>query len=348
YGRGTQDMKGADAITATTLLRLHAEGYKPARDLIVAFTADEEGGKSNGVDWLLKNHRDLVDGEYVLNPDGGGPVLHDGKPYLIDLSASEKAYGDYRVTATNPGGHSSLPRPDNAIYEVTDALAKLQHYTFPLELNPVTRAHFEQMAKLETGQRAADMRALLQTPPNRAAAERLSQDPNLNSILRTTCVTTRLQAGHANNALPQTAVANVNCRIFPGHTREQIRQELIRIFNDPKLKVEYIADNGDAAPKAPDAGAQAPPPVRPDLLQAAQEGSRRFFNGAPVVPEMEAGASDNIYTTAAGIPSYQMGPVAVDEDDVRAHGKDERIRITAFNTGVDFYYFLLKALTGGR
>ncbi len=240
YGRGTQDMKESDAILVETLLRLHREGFRPDRDIILALTADEEGGKSNGVNWLIENHRDLIDAEYVLNPDGGGVELHHGKATIFSVDASEKLYADYQLTVTNPGGHSSLPVPDNAIYELADGLERLAHYSFPFELNGVTRDYFQTESKIMSGQTAADMRAILKTPPDPAAIQRLDQTPEYNSTLRTTCVATRLDAGHANNALPQRAQAIVNCRILPGHSKEEVRQELIRVLNSPKITVQYV------------------------------------------------------------------------------------------------------------
>src|SRR5205823_12506311 len=193
-GRGTQDMKDGDAIMSTTLIRFKKEGYVPARDIILALTADEEGGTSNGVDWLLKNHRDLIDAEFVLNHDGGGVTTNHGKPEFVAVDATEKLYADYRLTVTNPGGHSSLPVPDNAIYHLVDGLAGLQRYRFPFELNPVTRAYFASMAKVQSGQRSADMKAILNSPPDWAAIERLSADALQNATMRTTCVATRLEA----------------------------------------------------------------------------------------------------------------------------------------------------------
>src|SRR5271157_4541140 len=239
YGRGTQDVKDNDAILVTTFIRFLREGYRPDRDLILALTADEEGGKSNGVDWLLKNHRDLIDAAFALNVDSGGLTTMKGKPVNVDLGASEKQYADFELTALNPGGHSSLPTPDNAIYHIADALSRLEHAPFPMELNDVTRAYFERRAPLEDERIKADMNAILRTPPDSGAVARLSQDPRYNSMLRTTCVATRLNAGHANNALPQTAQAIVNCRILPGHSPEETRQALIRVFDDPKVAVRY-------------------------------------------------------------------------------------------------------------
>lgn len=348
YGRGTQDMKEADAIAVTDLIRLKKEGFVPNRDIILALTADEEGGKSNGVDWLLQNHRDLIDAEFVLNPDSGGVSTDHGKPLTVEFEATEKLYGDYQVLATNPGGHSSLPKPDNAIYHVADALAVLERSPFPFELNAVTREYFGQMAKIETGQTAADMRAILATPADPAAVQRLSQDALYNSTLRTTCVATMLSAGHAPNALPQRAEANVNCRIFPGHSQEDIRLALVHLFNDPKLTVRYRSDAGELTDHGSDRKAMVPPPLRTDVMDSLHKVAASLWPGAPVIPTMVTGSSDSIYTMNAGIPSYGISGIAIDRDDVRMHGKDERVRVDSYYTGVEFYYQFLKGLTTGK
>src|SRR5271170_744107 len=258
YGRGTQDMKVSDAILVTDFIRLKREGYRPNRDIILALTADEEGGTSNGVEWLLKNHHDLVDAAFALNPDAGGVTTVKGKPLNVDVEANEKLYADFEIDATNPGGHSSLPVPDNAIYHIADALSRLEHAPFPIELNPITRTYFERRAALESGQTASDMKAILRTPPDPKGLGRLSMDARFNSLLRTTCVATRLKAGHANNALPQQAQAIVNCRILPGHAIEEVRLELTRIFADPKISVKYVDNAGSVFDRAPDSKAFAP------------------------------------------------------------------------------------------
>jgi acetylornithine deacetylase/succinyl-diaminopimelate desuccinylase-like protein len=343
YGRGTQDMKDSDAIAVTDFIRMKNEGFVPDRDIILALTADEENGKSNGVDWLLKNHRELIDAEFALNPDSGG--VRPDKPQIVGFEATEKLYGDFQVLATNPGGHSSLPIPDNAIYHVANALAALQKWTFPFELNAVTREYFAQMAKIETGQTAADLRAILGTPPDAKAVERLSQDTHMNSIMRTTCVATMLSGGHAPNALPGRAEANVNCRIFPGHSQEEIRLQLVKLFNDPKLTVRYRSDTGELSDHGSDRKAMAPPPLREDVMNSLRSVSAKLWPGFVVLPIMEAGASDSIYTMNAGIPSYGICGVAVERADDRAHGRDERLKIDAYYTGVEFYYEFLKALT---
>ncbi|HET9743675.1 MAG TPA: M20/M25/M40 family metallo-hydrolase [Terriglobales bacterium] len=345
YGRGTQDMKAADAILVTTMIRFKKEGYKPDRDIILALTADEEGGKSNGVAWLVKNHRDLIDAEFVLNPDAGGVYLQNGKPVMMEMDATEKLYSDFQLTAKNPGGHSSLPRPDNAIYEIADALVNLEKFKFPFELNNVTREYFQRMSQLESGQKAEDMKAILKNPPDQAAIDRLSTDPTNNSLLHTTCVATRLDGGHANNALPQTAHSNVNCRILPGHSIEETRQTLIKVFNDPKVTVNYVDDAGVVHTEIPDKKSVPPPPLIPEVMKPLEEATQQMWPGIPVIPAMATGASDAIYTSPAGLPTYGVSGIALEYNDIRAHGKDERLPVKSFYDGVAFYYQLLKRVT---
>jgi acetylornithine deacetylase/succinyl-diaminopimelate desuccinylase-like protein len=345
YGRGTQDMKSGDAIMATTLIRFKKEGFIPDRDIILALTADEEGGKSNGVDWLVNNHRDLIDAEMVFNHDGGGLFTDHGKPVMMSVDATEKLYADYQLSTTNPGGHSSIPRPDNAIYSLTNGLNRLEHYQFPFELNDVTRVYYERMAKVETPERAADMKGILKTPPDSAAVARLSHDPIDNSTVHTTCVATRLNAGHANNALPQRAEANVNCRILPGHTAEEVRQELIKVFADPAITVRYVDSYGNISDTATGRKSFPPPPLRRDVFAPLEKITEEMWPGTPVIPDMATGASDGVYTMAAGMPTYQISGTAVDRDDIRAHGRDERLGIDSYYKGVDFYYRFLKAVT---
>jgi acetylornithine deacetylase/succinyl-diaminopimelate desuccinylase-like protein len=344
YGRGTQDMKDSDAALVATFLRLHREGYKPHRDLILALTADEEGGKFNGAAWLVQQHRDLVDAAYVINPDSGGVELDHGRSVVADVEATEKVYSDFQITALNRGGHSSLPRPDNAIYELTSALNKLSAYSFPFELNEVTRTYFKNLAERETGQTASDMRAILATPPDPAAIARLSAEPSFNSNFRTTCVATRLSAGHANNALPQTAQANVNCRIFPGHSPEETRQQLIAVFADPALSVKYVSDAGIVADTAPERKAIAPPAPIQEIFEPLTRITQQIWPGTPVTPVMENGASDSIYFAWAGIPSYGYSAIALERDDDRAHGQDERVPVESYWKSLDFFYAFIKEL----
>ena len=346
YGRGTEDMKDGDAIMVTTLLRLKQEGFRPNRDIILALTADEESGTANGVEWLLKNHRDLVDAEFVLNHDGYSIDTVHGKPVYFELDGTEKVYADYLITAANRGGHSSLPRPDNAIYELVDSLARLAKYEFPFELNNVTRAYFEQLAKIETGAQARDIQLMLKVPADRAAIARLSQDPSDRSITHTTCVATRLAAGHANNALPQRARATVNCRILPGHSPEDVRKVLVQVLADPKLTVQYIEDDGKTIrDTASDRRGYPPPPLRPEVMRPLERLVASFWPGIPVVPTMSAGASDGIYTSAAGLPTYNLTGIAVEHGDERAHGQDERVGVESFYRGNEFFYRYIKALT---
>jgi acetylornithine deacetylase/succinyl-diaminopimelate desuccinylase-like protein len=347
YGRGTQDMKESDAALVATFLRLHREGYEPKRDLILALTADEEGGKFNGADWLVKEHRDLVDAAFVINPDSGGVELDHGRTVVADVEATEKVYSDYQVTATNRGGHSSIPRPDNAIYELTTALNKLAAYSFPFEMNEVTRTYFKNLASQETGQTAADIQAILATPPDLAAAARLSaSEPSFNSNFRTTCVATRLLAGHANNALPQSAQANVNCRIFPGHSPEEIRQQLIGLLGDDKLTVKYVSDAGVVAETAPERKAMVPPAPIKEVFEPLTRLTQAIWPGTPVTPVMENGASDSIYFALAGIPCYGYSAIALERDDDRAHGQDERLPVDSYWKSLDFFYSFAKALGG--
>ena len=339
YGRGTSDMKDGDAIMSATLIRMKKEGYVPDRDIILAMTADEEGGGSNGVAWLVKNHRELIDAEFVLNHDGGGVLADHGKAVMMEVDAAEKLYGDFVLTATNPGGHSSLPRPENAIYELTDALTRIQHFQFPFELNNITRAYYERQVKISPPPRAADLEAILKTPPDMEAVARLSKDAMDNSTMHTTCVATRLSGGHANNALPQKAEANVNCRIEPGHSLEEIRLKLEEVVADPKVKVQFRENTGVLMDHGSDRHSYAPPAPRKDVFVA------QMWPGIPVIPDMSTGASDGVYTNAAGMPTYCVSGEEYDRDDVRAHGKDERIGVQAFARSVDFYYLFLKGVT---
>ena len=348
YGRGAQDMKESVAILVTTFIRLKKEGYQPDRDLILALTADEESGKSNGVDWLLKNHRDLIEAAFVLNSDAGGVDLEHGKAITFNVEASEKLYGDYQLTAVNPGGHSSLPVPDNAIYHIAGSLTRLQAYTFPFELNPVTRAYFTGLSKLESGQTAADMAAIVQDPPAAEAIARLSLVPKYNATMRTTCVATRLSGGVANNALPQTAQAIVNCRILPGHSLEEIRRQLIKIIDDPKVTVRYVSDNGDVKDTAEESKGFQPTTLQPEVMQPLQTVVAQMWPGVPVIPVMETGASDGKITSEAGLPTYGINGIAIDIDDVRMHGKDERVAVDSYYHGVEFYYRYVTLLSGGK
>jgi len=347
YGRGTEDMKEGDAILVTNFIRLKREGYLPDRDLIVALTADEEGGSSNGVDWLLKEHRDWIDAEYCINLDGGEFEKDRDKRLLAGIQASEKVYVDFQFESLNPGGHSSVPSPDNAIYHLAGALARLQSFSFPLEINEITRSYFQRNAAMESGQLAADMKAVAKQPPDPAAVKRLSAVPYYNSLLHTTCVATMLSAGHAPNALPQTARANVNCRIFPGEDPEEVHKALERVSNDPKVKVTVVAQH--AADGKVVAVVPVPPsPLLPEVTQAMERVLGAVWPGVPLVATMSTGATDGKYTRIAGIPTYGISCMFFDKNDNREHGKDERVGVQDFYDGVNFNYRLMKELSSSK
>jgi acetylornithine deacetylase/succinyl-diaminopimelate desuccinylase-like protein len=335
YGRGTSDDKAMAAQFVANILRLKEEGFKPDRDLILALTADEEGGSFNGVDWLVKNHKDLIDAEFAIN-EGGGGNMRKGKYLTNEVQASEKVFQNFRLEVTNPGGHSSLPVKDNAIYHLSEGLARLAEFDFPVQLNEVTRAYFERSAQVESDPKvAADMRAVAKSTPDLAAAGRLSaQLPYWNSMMRTTCVATMLSAGHATNALPQLATANVNCRILPGVSPNSVRDKLAEVFADPKIKVEFV---GDATPSKPS-------PLRPDVMSVVESLTKEMFPGAIVVPVMSTGATDGLYLRNGEVPTYGIDATFGDIDDVRAHGKDERVGVKQFFEGLEFQYRLIKAL----
>jgi len=335
YGRGTSDDKSMAAHFVANLIRLKAEGFKPERDLILALTADEEGGNFNGVDWLVKNHRNLIDAEFSIN-EGGGGNMRGGKYLTNEIQASEKVFQDFHLEVSNSGGHSSLPVKDNAIYHLADGLARLAKFDFPVELNEVTRGYFERSATVQTDPKvAADMRAVAKTPPDPAAAARLSASlPYYNAQMRTTCVATRLAGGHANNALPQMASANVNCRILPGVSPASVKDKLVEVLADPKIKVSFV---GEATPSKPS-------PLRPDVMGAVESLTKEMFPGVIVVPVMSTGATDGLYLRNGEIPTYGVDGTFGDIDDVRAHGRDERVGVKQFYEGLEFQYRLIKAL----
>jgi len=334
YGRGTTDVKGQAAIWIANLIRYKQEGFVPVRDLIVALTADEEAGDSNGVSWLLANHPDLIDAEYALN-EGGGGELKRGKAVANDVQAAEKVYYSVSLEVRNAGGHSSLPRKDNAIYRLAAGLTRLAAYEFPVQLNDVTRGYFARMASLETGQVALDMKAVASPTPDPAAAARLAAaSPVYNSMMRTTCVATELSGGHAENALPQLARAVVNCRILPGIDPRTVKQALAETLADEEIVMKPI---WDAVPSPPS-------PLRPELMAAIDRHTAELWPGVVVLPVMATGATDGLYLRNAGIPTYGVDGIFSDVDDVRSHGRDERIGIKEFYAGREFLYRLVKTL----
>jgi acetylornithine deacetylase/succinyl-diaminopimelate desuccinylase-like protein len=335
YGRGAIDMKDGDAALTQALMRLRREGFKPARDIIVAFTADEEaGGDSNGPAWLLKNHRDLVDAQTVYNFDGGGGALEGGKRLFFEIGTSEKVYLTFTLEATGPGGHGSLPGPGNPIYILADGLARIEAYDFPVILTDTTRASFKAFAALEPGPGSADMLAVAGPVPDPAAAARLSRTALGNAELRTTCVATLISGGHAENALPQRARATIQCRLMPSDTAANVQATLIRVLNDPRIAVTMDAPP-ITSPESP-----------PTAAVMGQVGGvvHSMWPGVPLVPTMATGFSDDRQTRNAGMPSYDVSGVWMERGENRAHGRDERVGVRAFDESVEYTYRLLKAL----
>lgn len=335
YGRGTTDIKDEDADLVAAFIRLRTEGFKPKRDIILALTEDEEGGDANGVAWLLQNRRDLIDAEFAINPDGGGGDMKNGRHTVMAFQTSEKVYLDFTLEAKNKGGHSSMPVKDNAIYRLAAALTRVQALEFPVTLNETTRMSFARTALGETGQIRADMLAAAATPTDMAAANRLAaSSPYYNSMLRTTCVATMLSGGHAENALPQSARANVNCRMLPDDTLENVLATLKSAVADPGVSVT-CAHASVAAPRSP---------VRQDVMDAVERITSSLWPGVVVTPVMSTGATDGKYLRAAGIPVYGVSGMFGEIDDVRAHGRDERIGVKEFYEGLEFMYRFIKTL----
>jgi len=336
YGRGTADDKTMAAVFVANLLRLKSEGFVPSRDLILTLTADEEGGTFNGVKWLLANQRSLIDAEYAIN-EGGGGVMRKGKYLTNEVQAAEKVYQDIRLEVRNSGGHSSMPVKDNAIYRLSAGLSKIGAFDFPVELSEITRTYFERSAPAQTDpQTRADMLAVSKVPTDLAAAARLAaQSPYFNSIMRTTCVATRLEGGHALNALPQLAAANVNCRILPGVSPTAVIATLTKIVADPQIQFSLV---GEATPSKPAV-------LREDVLSAVTTIVGAMFPGVPVVPTMSTGATDGLYLRNAGIPTFGVDGLFDDIDDVRAHGRDERVGVKQFDEDLEFQYRLITTLS---
>jgi acetylornithine deacetylase/succinyl-diaminopimelate desuccinylase-like protein len=334
YGRGVADDKDESAIHLTILLRMKAEGIVPDRDIIVALTADEEGGPQNGVEYLLANRRELVDAAYVLNEGGGGRV-EDGRKISNDVQAAEKYVVNFHVEATNSGGHSSVPRPDNAIYSLARALDRLSQLQQPVRLNETTRAYFARQADILGGETGAAMRRLVANERDAQAAAIVSRDFSNNSRLRSTCVATLLEGGHAMNALPQRARATVNCRILPEETRAEVQQRIVAAINDTAVKVTVEREDSNSPSS----------PLTPELLRAIEAATQEVFPNTPVVPTMSTGATDGAYFRAAGIPVYGVSGLFYSAPN--AHGMNEKVESEAFYQGLEFMYRLVRRLTTG-
>lgn len=335
YGRGTSDIKGDDAALVESLIRLKREGFVPDRDIIVALTADEEDGTNNGPDFLLNSHRELIDAGLVLNPDGGGGGIKNGRKLYYGIQTSEKTFVTFQLETTNKGGHSSEPDPDNAIDRLAAGLLKLQAYKFPLHVTDTQRGWFAKMAAFETGQAHDDMLALAKVPPDPAAVERYGSTPFGNAALRTTCVVTQIKGGHAENALPQRVTASFQCRMMPGETQDEVQRQIVQVLADPEVKVGVLTP----AKRSPES------PPSPEVFGKLGEVVQGMWPGVPTVPVMDFGASDSLYTRGAGMPTYAMSSIFVDVDDVRAHGRDERIGVQEFYQGVEFTYRVMKRMS---
>ena len=335
YGRGTADDKAMASIFVANVFRMKQEGFVPDRDIIIALTADEESGPFNGVDWLTKNHRELVDAGVVIN-EGGGGTLRDGKPLFNTVQAAEKITTNFTLRATNRGGHSSVPRDDNAITALADALAKVGRHRFAVQLSEVTRAFFSQTAALESPEVGQAMKGLVANLNDATALDVLQRDPRYNSMLRTTCVATQLTGGHATNALPQLAEANVNCRIYPTNTADEVRGELQRVIGDTAVQV-IIKSQRPATPATA---------LARDVMAPIERITQELWGKLPVIPTMSTGATDSRFFRALGIPAYGVSGLFSDPTvDARAHGRDERMAVKSYFEGQEFLYRLTKALS---
>lgn len=338
YGRGVIDMKGQDAAVLTALIRLKQEGVVPARDIIASFSPDEETRAQWGVSWLLKEHRNLIDAAVVVNPDGGEAAMKKGRRLYVAVQTSEKIFVTFELETTDKGGHSSRPTAENPIYRLSAGLGRLSNLRFPVHLTDTTRLYFERRAALEDGQTAADMRAILRQPADAAAVDRLSAVVETNIQLRSTCTTTMIDGGHAENALPQRARATVQCRLIPGESQESAASAIRTALADPKIELR-VKTAAQAAPESKPA---------PDIVNIVETVSRAMWPGVVVLPDMSPGASDSVFTRAAGMPSYGIDGMFDDLDDSRAHGKDERIGVAVFGEELEFTYRVMRAIGDSR
>ena len=336
-GRGTSDDKAMASIFVANLLRMKAEGYVPDRDIILALTADEEGGASNGASYLVSTHRDLIDAAYAIN-EGGGGTLVGNTPLFHSVQATEKVYVDFTLSAANSGGHSSVPRPDNAIYQLSQALLNISRFQFPVELNEITKGFFAQTARVEPrADMAAAMRAIVADPRDASANAVLSKDARYSSMLRTSCVATRLAGGHANNALPQSATANVNCRVALTSNGEAVRAALMKAVGDTGVHVDFLTTVQKFG--------RTPTPIDPQLLGAITDLTNRMWGRIPVIPTMSTGATDGAYLRAAGIPTYGASGLFMQSGEGNAHGRDEKMRVKSYYEGLDFLDQLVRQVT---
>jgi len=338
YGRGTIDMKGQDAAVAATLMEMKRTGFVPDRDIIAAFTADEESTGSNGVAFLLREHRPLVDAEFAINPDGGEAGMKNGRRLYVGMQTSEKVFYTLKLTITDKGGHSSRPTASNPIYRLAADLARLADFHFPVHLTDTVRAYFAARAKLESGQVRNDMLAVSAANPDPAAVERLSQQVETNIMLRSTCTVTRIAGGHAENALPQRAEAMLQCRILPGESLDSVREQIAARIADPELQIS-VQTPGKPSPESP---------LTPRIVAAVERVTRSIWPDVIVLPSMSPGATDSLYLRGAGIPSYGIDAMFDDLDDGRAHGRDERIGVGVFADEVKFTGALMREVSRAK
>ncbi len=340
YARGAADDKAMAAIFVASLMRFRSENYRPERDLVLALTCDEEIIPSayNGVEYLLKHHRALLDADLALNEGGGGQFDKSGRRVRLSIQAGEKVFQSYRLEVTNPGGHSAQPRPDNALYDLARGLARLGDFEFPAKLLPVTRASFARMSTILTGPVAADMKAALAQPPDAAAMARLSRNPAYNAQLRSTCVATMAEAGHATNALPQRAQAVVNCRVLPGESVDEVKSTLQRVLGNERITVTPMGD----------AVLSPPAPLDESILGPVEAIAAEMWPGVPLVPTLSAGATDSRFLSNAGIPAYGISGLFSEAESSGVHGLDERLPVRSLYEGNEFLQRLIKSLAGGR
>ena len=340
YARGASDDKAMAAIFTDSMVRYRKEGYKPKRTIKLALTCGEETPNTfNGVQYLIENQRSLMDAEFALNEGGGGRLDDKTGKYLYNgIQAGEKLYQDFTLETVNQGGHSARPTPANAIYQMSQALMKIQAYEFPVEFNDATRGYFSKFGAIATGEQGADMRAAAATG-DAAAIARLKKDPSINGSLHTTCVATMIEGGHAPNALPQHVTANVNCRIFPGHAPEEIRQALLQVVGDAGVKIGFQSEPEKPGP---------PPRLSPQILGPIEKLTQEMFPGVPVVPAQSSGATDGRFLTPVGVPTYGVSGIFSDGATTNAHGLNERMRVQSLMEGREFLYRLGKLYAGGK
>lgn len=333
YGRGTSDNKAGAVALLANFIRLKREGFEPSRDFILLLTGDEET-EMNSIVYFANEKRELIDAAFAINSDGGGIETDGGQPLAFVVQAAEKIYSTLRLEVANRGGHSSRPRADNAIYELAEALLRLRAHQFPVSLNDVTRSYFSEAAQFYEPEMAAAMKALAEDRASQADIARLDSSVQLRTLMRTTCVATQLEGGHAENALPQMAAANVNCRILPQESPDEIVATVRRVLANDAVRVT-VAYEPIASP---------PSPLTPDVMGPVVQVATAMYPGVPVITDMSAGATDGLHLRNVGIPTYGVSALGEDTDDIRAHGRDERVRVQSFYDAVEYWYRLLRAL----